>query len=184
MKFRTEDSALLIYDMTENRVTPGERRFSKKAVEGMPRLVKLVERCRERGVPVCHAISARTLGQVEICRALAPAAEDKVLVHPKTGAFHDTDLEAWLRKGKRSSLLLTGIALDYGVSSTAREALTLGIHPVLVLGACYAYDIVNTPVGTVGKEELERAHLASLSFMGASVIPIQEIITALEGKKS
>ena len=180
MKFTPEDSALLIYDMTENRVTPGERRFSQGAAEGMPRLVKLLELCRERAVPVCYAVSARTLGQVEICRALAPAAGDKVMVHPKTGAFQDTDLEAWLRKEGRSALLLTGIALDYGVSSTAREALTLGIHPILVRGACYAYDIVDSPVGRVSKESLERAHLASLSFMGASAIPIEEIMTALK----
>jgi nicotinamidase-related amidase len=101
-------------------------------------------------------------------------------VRPKTGAFRETGLEAWLRRKQRSNLLLTGIALDYGISSTAREALALDIQPILVKGACYAYDIVNSPVGTVSKQELERAHLASLSFMGASVIRIEEILAALE----
>ncbi len=179
MTFRPVDSALLVYDMSQNRVTPGERRFSQDAAEGMPRLVSLLDVCREKGVPICHAVSARTLGQLEICHALIPRADDKVLVHPKTGAFQNTDLEAWLRTGKRSNLLLTGIALDYGISSTAREALTRGIHPILVRGACYAYDIVDSPVGTVSKDDLERAHLASLSFMGATVMLIQDIIAAL-----
>jgi nicotinamidase-related amidase len=166
--------------MTENRVTPGERRFSQEAADGLPKLMLLVERCRGAAVPVCYAVSARTLGQYDFCRALAPRAGDKVLVHPKTGAFYGTDLEAWLREKQRTDLLLTGIALDYGVSSTAREALTLGIHPILVRGACYAYDIVDSPVGPVSKQELERAHLASLSFMGVSVMSIQDILTALD----
>jgi nicotinamidase-related amidase len=172
-------SALVFYDMTPNRFTEGERRYLRAAVDAVPTMVRLVAACRAAGVPVCYVVSARAAPDFDTCHAIAPEPSDKMVVHTKTGGFFGTDLELFLREQDRDTLLLSGIALDYGVSSTAREALTLGIHPVLVRDACFSYDIPSTPVGTVTREELERAHLASLFFMGADIISSEQIIAAL-----
>ncbi|MBM2811463.1 MAG: isochorismatase hydrolase [Chloroflexi bacterium] len=173
-------SALLIYDMTQNRFTEGERRYLKAAVDGLPDLVRLVGACRSSGVPVCYVVSARAAPDYDVCHAIVPQPGDKIVIHTKTGGFFGTDLEQFLRANGRDTILLAGIALDYGVSSTVREALTLGIHPILVRDACFSYDIPNTPVGPVTREELEHAHLASLHFMGAGIMFISEIISALK----
>jgi nicotinamidase-related amidase len=104
---------------------------------------------------------------------------ERLFLHPRSGAFYKTALEEHLREIQCENLLITGIALDYGLSSTAREALNLRIHPILVRGACYAYDILDSPVGAVTKEELERAHLAALYRMGGGIMSVNEVIAAL-----
>ena len=171
-------TALLIYDMTQDRVTAG-RRYSQWAASGMPDLVRLVERCRQTGVGVCYALRDGGPPGLEMCRDISPLPDESLFLHPKSGAFYKTTLGEHLRQNQCSSLLLTGIALDYGISSTAREALNQGIHPILVRGACYAYDILDSPVGAVTKEELERSHFASLYRMGAGIMSVNEIIAAL-----
>jgi nicotinamidase-related amidase len=177
--FDLRRAALVFYDMTQNRFTEGARRYLRAAVDGLPEMVRLVTTCRAAGVPICHVVSARAAPAFDICHAIAPQPGDKLVIHTSTGGFFGTDLERFLAEQGRDTLLLSGIALDYGVSSTAREALTLGIHPILVRDACFSYDIPSTPVGTVSREDLERAHLASLHFMGAGIMSIGEVISAL-----
>ena len=172
-------AALVFYDMTQNRFTKGERRYLRAAVDGLPEIVRLVASSRAAGVPICYVVSARAAPDFDICHAIAPQPGDKLVIHTKTGGFFGTDLEQFLGEQGRDSLILSGIALDYGVSSTAREALTLGIHPILLRDACFSYDIPSSPVGTVTREDLERAHLASLHFMGAGIMSIGEVISAL-----
>lgn len=173
-------AALAFYDMTQNRFTQGERRYLQAAVDGLRGLVRLVAASRAAGVPICYVVSARAAPDFDICHAIAPQPGEKIVIHTRTGGFFETDLERFLREQGRDTLLLSGIALDYGVSSTAREALTLGLHPILLRDACFSYDIPNTPVGTVTREELERAHLASLHFMGAGIMSIGDVIAAFD----
>lgn len=71
-------------------------------------------------------------GAYEIAGAVAPAPEDLLLDKHVNSAFHGTSLEAVLRERGLVTLVVTGIATESGVETTAREALALGFYCVVV----------------------------------------------------
>jgi nicotinamidase-related amidase len=52
------------------------------------------------------------------------------------GAFDGTELDLQLRRRKIESIILTGIATNFGVESTAREAWQLGYSLIIPEDAC------------------------------------------------
>jgi nicotinamidase-related amidase len=58
----------------------------------------------------------------QIVAELAQAPDDVVVTKRNWGAFHDTGLDLQLRRRGVSTLVLTGIATNMGVESTARDA--------------------------------------------------------------
>lgn len=63
---------------------------------------------------------------------LGPREGDHVVVKRNWGAFYGTDLELQLRRRGVRTLVLGGIATNYGVESTARDAFERGYAQVLV----------------------------------------------------
>jgi len=57
---------------------------------------------------------------------------DRVVTKRQWGAFYGTDLEQWLRRKGIRTILMTGIATNIGVESTARAAFDQGFELVLV----------------------------------------------------
>jgi len=57
---------------------------------------------------------------------IAPQAEDVVVLKRQWGAFYGTDLDLQLRRRGIDSLILAGIATEFGVESTARDAYERG----------------------------------------------------------
>jgi nicotinamidase-related amidase len=55
-------------------------------------------------------------------------ASDIVVKKRSWGAFYGTDLELHLRRNNVKNIILCGIATNYGVESTAREAFDRGFH--------------------------------------------------------
>ena len=55
-------------------------------------------------------------------------ATDIVVKKRSWGAFYGTDLELHLRRNNVKNIILCGIATNYGVESTAREAFDRGFH--------------------------------------------------------
>jgi len=55
-------------------------------------------------------------------------ATDIVVLKRSWGAFYGTDLELHLRRRNVKNIILCGIATNYGVESTAREAFDRGFH--------------------------------------------------------
>ncbi|WP_332879316.1 isochorismatase family protein [Massilia sp. S19_KUP03_FR1] len=55
-------------------------------------------------------------------------ATDIVVKKRSWGAFYGTDLELQLRRNNVKNIILCGIATNYGVESTAREAFDRGFH--------------------------------------------------------
>ena len=70
---------------------------------------------------------------------LVPELNQKPVDHTVTkqrwGAFHGTDLDAYLRGRGVTQIVLTGVATSIGVESTARSAYDLGYNVALVLDA-------------------------------------------------
>lgn len=67
--------------------------------------------------------------------------EGDIVVNKNTWSlFVGTNVELLLRNSGRSVVVLTGIATDIGVETTARHAYALGFLPVIVSDAVSSYD--------------------------------------------
>ena len=60
---------------------------------------------------------------------------DLLILKRQWGAFYGTDLDLQLRRRGLTTLILCGIATEFGVESTARDAYELGYEQVLVADA-------------------------------------------------
>ena len=60
---------------------------------------------------------------------------DLVILKRQWGAFYGTDLDLQLRRRKMATLVLCGIATEFGVESTARDAFERGYELILVSDA-------------------------------------------------
>lgn len=61
---------------------------------------------------------------------IAPTQTDVVITKKQWGAFYGTDLELQLRRRGIDTIVLCGIATDYGVESTARFAYEYGFQQI------------------------------------------------------
>lgn len=66
---------------------------------------------------------------------------DPVVTKRHWGAFAGTDLEQILRDHGIETVILTGVATNFGVESTARQGTGLGFPFVIVEDACSALDV-------------------------------------------
>lgn len=74
----------------------------------------------------------------ELVPELEQAPGDLVIFKRQWGAFYGTDLELQLRRRGLRTLILCGIATEYGVESTARDAYERGFDQILVADAMSA----------------------------------------------
>ena len=61
---------------------------------------------------------------------LGPAESDIIIAKKQWGAFYGTDLELQLRRRGMKTIVLAGIATDFGVESTARFAYEYGFQQI------------------------------------------------------
>ncbi|MFD1678083.1 cysteine hydrolase family protein [Alicyclobacillus fodiniaquatilis] len=71
---------------------------------------------------------------------LSPASEDIVVEKHRYSAFIGTELDMILGNLKRKSLVITGVATNVCVESTARDGFMMDYHVTLVQDACAGYD--------------------------------------------
>lgn len=72
---------------------------------------------------------------------LGPREGDTVVTKYNWGGFYGTDLDVQLRRRGIRTLLLGGIATNFGVESTARQAQEAGYQPVLIEDAMGAFSV-------------------------------------------
>jgi nicotinamidase-related amidase len=148
-----ERAALLVIDMQDEFVRPEWSPYWVPAATRMaPRLRRLVDTCRETGVPVVWTIFDDThlgLDRPGPLRDLphadtdwsrpGPAAvwegmgyrDDEVLIRkPSYGAFHDTPLDTVLRNLGRDTVIVGGTLTNYCCGTTARQAYERGYRVV------------------------------------------------------
>jgi nicotinamidase-related amidase len=66
----------------------------------------------------------------EFVPQLAQVPSDIIITKKQWGAFYGTDLDLQLRRRKLDTIVLCGIATDYGVESTARFAYEYGYQQI------------------------------------------------------
>jgi nicotinamidase-related amidase len=74
----------------------------------------------------------------EIVPEIGPRQGDVVVTKRQWGAFYGTELELQLRRRRIATLILGGIATNFGVESTARDAYERGYEQVFVEDAMAA----------------------------------------------
>jgi nicotinamidase-related amidase len=126
---------------------------SKKHRKIIPHVIKLLKKCREKGIPIIHirwmvhknvnTMPRRRVekNETEWCRdkeGAGPAVKElgvkdgEYLVTKSTySGFYDTDLDALLKKLGVKSLILTGISTHVCVFATALDATYRGYRVIV-----------------------------------------------------
>ncbi|MDF9839753.1 MULTISPECIES: isochorismatase family cysteine hydrolase [unclassified Paenibacillus] len=164
-----ESTALIIVDVQndfchEDGACARMGRDVKGAQAIVPSIQLLIGECRERGVPVIfiqmtqepHTLSeawnmrprpAGTEGIAVTQRnswgadfyKLTPKPDDIIVEKHRYSAFIGTQLDLILRTMNIKSLLVTGVATNVCVESTARDGFMLDYHVTVVKDACAGY---------------------------------------------
>lgn len=139
------DTVLLIIDMVSDWRFPDAEALLPRAQAIAANIARLKRRCRDAGVPVVYANdnqgrwrsdfrklvdeSLRGPG-ADITHLLMPDDEDYFLLKPKHSAFFCTPLDLLLEDLKVRRLLLTGVAADQCIATTAVDARMRNYEPV------------------------------------------------------
>jgi nicotinamidase-related amidase len=139
---------------------------------------RLLARARSAGIPVFHVMHDAGEGTPYDIRAeigqisgeVAPADGEPVIVKHYPSAFVRTDLEEQLRKAAGQDLILAGFMTHMCVSSTARNAFSLGFRPTVIAAATATRELA-APDGTpVPARALQAASLASITDLFGVVV--------------
>jgi nicotinamidase-related amidase len=142
--------ALLVIDMQDEFVKPHwTPDWVPEATKQVPRIKKLIEHCRKKGIPVIFTVYSKTHNyldrpktgpsmpgwhsELEIDRSsfyvkgqvwheLAPRESEVVIHKPSYGAFYDTPLETILRNLGKDTVIICGTITNVCCGMTARQA--------------------------------------------------------------
>ncbi len=152
------------------------------------RIAALLEAWRSSGRPVYHVKHMSRLphsplraGQPgnAIKEEVQPRGDEPVIEKNVNSAFIGTDLESRLRRAGIDTLVMTGIATDHCVSTTARMAGNLGFRCFVVADATAAFDRTGYDGKHFSAEEVHEIALASLSEEFAAVIESSDLLKML-----
>ena len=119
------------------------------------------------GLVQANALVEGTWG-AQIHEAVTPRDEEPVVTKRAVSAFYGSDLAAMLATGAIDTLLLTGVATNFVVEGTAREATDRGFN-VVVVGDCCA---------SVSQEAHDAALNTALPFL-STISNLDEVTAAI-----
>jgi nicotinamidase-related amidase len=102
--------ALVIIDTQQDFVIPGAPGFIPGTLEALPRMARLVERFRQKGLPIVHVVRLylEDGSNVDLCRRAAIAQGLKMVVPGSAGAEIMEELKAFPQVRLDAPLLLSG----------------------------------------------------------------------------
>ena len=186
---------LIVIDMQNDFVLDGAVMEVKEAKNQIPKIKRLIGKCREMGVPVIYTIQETdavfcplevasfprleregmrrgSIGQ-QVVFELTPEKADVVVRKRRFSAFYQTDLEIVLRNIRGSerpvdTIIICGTVTNICCESTARDAFFRDYKVVLGSDVCSAHS-----------PEAHAATLANMEVFGRSM-GSEEIVAALE----
>ncbi len=105
--------------------------------------------------------------KAQILTEVTPQDTDLIVTHQRVGGFSASQLDHLLRSRGIDTVLFTGVATNFSVEGTARQASDLGYRTVIVTDACSAAD--------------PATHDASIASLGllAEITTSAEVLEAL-----
>jgi ureidoacrylate peracid hydrolase len=189
-----ERTALVNVDM-QNCFVHGSPFSAPDGLVVQERINRVAAACRAAGIVVIHTShvlrpddsNIGVLGEVApivkegiikkgsesaaLHKGLVVDPRDILLEKPRFGAFHGTDLELILRSRGIDTIIVTGIATNVCCETTAREATVRDFRVFFLSDGTTTFDI-----GDVSAAELKRASCATLGFIFAQVLNVDEMI--------
>lgn len=184
-------SALLVIDMQNGFLCEASPLFIAGAQATVPACAALIERCRERQIPVFFIVRRYSADGSDVehtrypawltgGRPLSPGCaeelsadmppelgalpDDHVIVKPRYSAFFDTGLDLVLRRLQIDHLLLAGTTTPNCIRTTCYDAIALD-YAVTVLSDC-------TSSAT---EEIQQSNLRDMANVGARILRSDEL---------
>ncbi len=102
---------------------------------------------------------------------------DILLEKPRFGAFYGTDLELILRNRGTDTLIIGGVATNVCCETTAREVAVRDFKVFFLSDGTATSDM-----GDVSAAELQRVTCATLGFLFAQVLTVDEMIAKIESR--
>jgi biuret amidohydrolase len=90
--------------------------------------------------------------KAQILPELTPRDSDLVVTHKRVGGFSSSQLDTLLRSRGIDTVLFAGVATNFSVEGTARQASDLGYRTIIVADACSAADVAthDAAIGSLG----------------------------------
>ena len=194
-----ERTALLNVDM-QNCFVEGSPIAAPDGLLILERVNRLAAACRKAGILVIHAsiVVRPDRSNLGILAEFSPAVQEGILdkgsesaaLHrrldidprdilldkPRFGAFHGTDLELILRKRGIDTLIISGVATNVCCETSAREAAVRDFRVFFLSDGT-----ATAAMGDVSAAELQKATCATLGFLFAQVLTVNEMIRKIEG---
>ncbi len=192
-EFEPKKSALLIIDMSKAFVGEGAPLEVPKAIDNVPRIKRLLDACRRKGIPVIHVShefrrDGRDRGYMydfwpilrdgvleegsegtEIYPDIAPIDGESVITKHRYSAWFGTDLDIVVRNLGIDTLIICGTTTDRCTGLTAYEAFMRDIKVVFPKDANATF-----------QQEVHDAMLTSLDMGGAMIIETSNLVDRLE----
>ncbi|HKV06401.1 MAG TPA: isochorismatase family cysteine hydrolase [Candidatus Acidoferrales bacterium] len=194
-----EHTALLNIDL-QNCFIEGSPIAAPDGPAVLDRVNRLAAVCRRAGILVIHAsivvrpdrsnlgvlaefspfvkegILDKGSESAALHKGLVIDSRDILLDKPRFGAFHGTDLELILRKRAIDTVIIGGVATNVCCETTAREAAVRDFHVFFLSDGT-----ATAAMGELSAAELQRATCATLGFLFAQVLTVNEMIRKIEG---
>lgn len=152
-EIKPEECALIVVDMQQDFVNPGNPMFVPEAYRQVPRILDLIAGCRNAGVPVLYTehhigpdsnadfyeywppIAGGAIKEGEedtkLYKGLSPLPDERIInVKHTYDSFAGTNLDYILRGRGVKTVIVCGTLTNFCVESTARTAYFLNYHVV------------------------------------------------------
>ena len=200
-EFSSQNTALLVIDMSLDFLADGAPFETQEGRQMMPKLIKLIRRCREIELPIIYinhvhhpgAKDMGTLGKrfptirqgkalragsegVQIWPEIAPQAGDIVMEKIRQSGFMYTRLEATLKELEVKNILVAGVATGACVECTARDAVARDYSVIVLSDVTSASGLPDLGWGEVDSDTLQRVFLTKFAYHFGKVASTNELL--------
>ena len=200
-EFSSQNTALLVIDMSLDFLAVGAPFETQEGRQMMPKLIKLIRRCREIELPIIYinhvhhpgAKDMGTLGKrfptirqgkalragsegVQIWPEIAPQAGDIVMEKIRQSGFMYTRLEATLKELEVKNILVAGVATGACVECTARDAVARDYSVIVLSDVTSASGLPDLGWGEVDSDTLQRVFLTNFAHHFGKVASTNELL--------
>lgn len=184
MALNLDNSALIIIDVQKGFDFPSwGKRNNPQAEENIAKLIKTWKAKGRKVLYVQHMSknpkSTLFPGQIgnEYKEIVAPEKGDIIFLKHVHSAFIGTDLEKFLRENKINQIVITGIATNFCVSTTARMGGDLGFDTYVVNDGTACFDKKDVNGELIPAETVHKVTLANINEEFGKIVNTKDLIT-------